>query len=110
MLEKYPETTKHFIRALIVSLQFTRANKDEAIKAGYAAGLTGEQDTVSKAFDLFIPTYSSDLSIPLDGLQEVLAEDIRAGVVDGKMTLDRVVDDRLLKQVQSEMRREGRIK
>lgn len=110
LLEKYPETTKHFLRALIVSLQFTKSNKEEAIKAGYAAGLTGEQDMVSKAYDLFIPAYSSDLSIPLDGLQEVLGEDIRSGIVDGKMTLDRVVDDRLLKQVQSEMRREGRLK
>lgn len=110
MLDKYPETTKHFLRAVITSLQFTKANKEEALKAGYAAGLTGEQDTVSKAFDLFIPAYSSDLSIPLDGLQEVLAEDIRSGVVEAKMTLDRVVDDRLLKQVQSEMRREGRLK
>jgi len=110
LLEKYLETTKHFLRALIISLQFTKSNKEEAIKAGYAAGLTGDQDMVSKAYDLFIPAYSSDLSIPFDGLQEVLAEDIRSGVVDGKMTLDRVVDDRLLKQVQSEMRREGRLK
>lgn len=110
LLEKYADATKHFLRAVITSLQFTKTNKEEAIKAGYAAGLTGEQDTVSKAYDLFIPAYSADLSIPLDGLQEVLAEDIRGGVVDGKMMLDRVVDDRLLKQVQSEMRREGRLK
>ncbi len=41
LLEKYPETTKHFLRALIVSLQFTKSNKREAIKAGYTAWLTG---------------------------------------------------------------------
>jgi ABC-type nitrate/sulfonate/bicarbonate transport system substrate-binding protein len=110
LLAKYAETTKNFLKGLITSLQFTRNNKDEALNAGYATGLTGEQETISKAYDLFIPAYSSDLSIPLEGLQEVLAEDIRTGVVDGKMTLNRVIDDRLLKQVQAEMRRDGRLK
>jgi hypothetical protein len=40
----------------------------------------------------------------------MLDEDIRAGVVDKNYTLDRVIDDRLLKQAQQELRKEGRLK
>jgi hypothetical protein len=40
----------------------------------------------------------------------MLDEDIKSGVVDKKMTLDRVIDDRLLKQTQQELRAEGRLK
>jgi hypothetical protein len=40
----------------------------------------------------------------------MLDEDIRAGVVDKNFTLDRVINDRLLKQAQQELRKEGRLK
>jgi hypothetical protein len=40
----------------------------------------------------------------------MLDEDIRAGLVDKKFTLDRVINDRILKQAQQELRNEGRLK
>jgi len=40
----------------------------------------------------------------------MLDEDIRAGLVDQKFTLDRVINDRILKQAQQELRNEGRLK
>lgn len=40
----------------------------------------------------------------------MLDEDIRAGLVDRNFTLDRVVDNRILKTAQQELRAEGRIK
>jgi len=40
----------------------------------------------------------------------MLDEDIKAGVVDKKFTLDRVINDRILKQAQAELRAEGRLK
>jgi hypothetical protein len=40
----------------------------------------------------------------------MLDEDIRAGLVDSKFTLDRVIDDRMLKTAQQELRAEGRLK
>lgn len=110
VLEKYPETTKRFLKALILGIQFARRDKSEAIKAGYDAGLKGDPDTVSKAYDLFIPGYTSDLSVAAPGMQLMLDEDIRSGLVDKKMTLDRVINDRLLKQAQEELRREGRLR
>jgi hypothetical protein len=40
----------------------------------------------------------------------MLDEDIRSGLVDKKFTLDRVINDRSLKQAQQELRSEGRLK
>lgn len=53
---------------------------------------------------------TSDLSIATAGLQQMLDEDIRTGLVDKNFTLDRVVNDRILKVAQQELRAEGRIK
>ena len=39
----------------------------------------------------------------------MLDEDIRNGLMDKSMTLDKVVNDRTLKRVQEELRREGRL-
>jgi ABC-type nitrate/sulfonate/bicarbonate transport system substrate-binding protein len=110
MLEKYPETSKRFLKALILGVNLAKTNKQEAIKAGFDAGLKGEPDIVSKAYDLYVPGLTSDLSIAVDGIQLMLDEDIRTGIVDKKMTLDRVINDRLLKQAQEELKREGRLK
>ena len=110
MLEKYPETTKRFLKATILGMQFAKHNKQEAIKAGYAAGLTGETDIVNRSYDLFSPGWATDLAVAYDGIQIMLDEDIKAGVVDRKFTLDRVINDRILKQAQSELRAEGKLK
>ena len=110
MLQKYPETTKRFLKAVILGMQFARYNKQEAIKTGYASGLQGDLDVVNRSYDLFSPGYAADLSVAQDGIQIMLDEDIRAGVVDKKFTLDRVINDRILKQAQQELRSDGRLK
>jgi hypothetical protein len=40
----------------------------------------------------------------------MLDEDHRAGLVDRNFTLDRVINERILKQAQQELRSEGRLK
>jgi len=110
VLQKYPETTKRFLKAVIMGMQFASHNKQEAIKTGYTSGLKGEADIVNRAYDLFSPGYASDLSVAQDGIQIMLDEDIHGGVVDKKFTLDRVINDRILKQAQQELRKEGRLK
>lgn len=109
VLQKYPETTKRFLKAVILGMQFTTHNKREAIKIGYNAGLKGEPDVVNRAYDLFSPGYAADLSIAQDGIQIMLDEDIRAGVVEKNFTLDRVINDKIVKQAQQELRKEGRL-
>jgi ABC-type nitrate/sulfonate/bicarbonate transport system substrate-binding protein len=110
VLQKYPETTKRFLKAVILGLQFAKHNKQEAIKTGFAAGLQGDPDVVDRSYDLFAPGYAADLSVAQDGIQIMLDEDIRAGVVDKKFTLDRVINDRILKQAQQELKGERKLR
>jgi NitT/TauT family transport system substrate-binding protein len=110
VLEKYPDTSKRVLKAYIQGIQLAKFNKKEAIKAGYDSGLTGDQEIVSAAWDLYAPGLTADLSIVTSGLQQMLDEDIRSGIVDKNFTLDRVINDRLLKVAQQELRAEGRLK
>ncbi len=110
VLEKFPETTKRVLKAYIMGIQLARFNKREAIKAGFDSGLKGDPDIVSAAWDLYAPGLTSDLSIAVPGIQQMLDEDIRSGVVDRTFTVDRVIDDRLLKTAQQELRAEGKLK
>ncbi|HTM06804.1 MAG TPA: ABC transporter substrate-binding protein [Verrucomicrobiae bacterium] len=108
-LAKYPETAKRFLKGLVQGIHFVKTNKAEAIKMGYEAGLKGEPDIVNKAYDLFAPALTPDLSVGIEGLQQILDEDIRNGFVDKQMTVDKAVDTRILKLTQQELRREGRL-
>lgn len=109
VLQKLPETSKRFLKAIILGVQLARKSKNEAIKAGYEAGLKGDPESVSKAYDLYAPSFTTDLSVAADGIQLMLDEDIRSGLVDKKMTLDQVIDDRILKLAREELKREGRL-
>jgi ABC-type nitrate/sulfonate/bicarbonate transport system substrate-binding protein len=109
-LEKNPETSKRFLKALILGIQLAKFNKADAIKAGFDAKLQGEIDLVNQAYDLYAPALSGDLSVNVPGLQFMLDEDKRNGLVDGKFTLERVVSDKTLKLAQQELRAEGRLK
>jgi NitT/TauT family transport system substrate-binding protein len=110
VLEKYPDTTKRFLKALILGVHLAKTNKKEAIKAGYEAGLQGDPEIVNAAYDLYQPALTSDLSIAVSGIQMILDEDIRAGLVDPKFTVDKVINDRPLKKAQNELRADGRLK
>jgi NitT/TauT family transport system substrate-binding protein len=110
MLEKYPDTSKRFLKALILAMQVAKYNKSEAIKTGFAAGIQGDPYIVNRSYDLFSPGYAGDLSVASDGIQIMLDDDIRTGLVDKKFTLERVVNDRVLKQAQQELRNEGRLR
>ena len=110
VLEKYPETTKRVLKAYIQGINLAKFNKKEAIKAGYESGLQGDPEIVSAAYDLYAPGLTSDLAIATSGLQQMLDEDIRAGLLDKNFTLDRVINDRILKIAQQELRAEGKLR
>jgi len=109
-LEKMPDTAKRFLKALILGMQLAKTNKADAIKAGYEGGLQGPPDIVNEAYDLFAPVFSGDLSLNIPGFQFMLDEDKRSGLIDAKFTLDRAINDRVLKIAQQELRAEGRLK
>jgi NitT/TauT family transport system substrate-binding protein len=110
MMEKNPETSKRFLKALVMGVNLARTNKKETIKAGYDAGLTGDPETVSAAYDLYASGLAQDLNIAVPGIQLMLEEDVRAGLVDSKFTVDRVINDRFLKKAQEELKADGRLK
>jgi ABC-type nitrate/sulfonate/bicarbonate transport system substrate-binding protein len=109
-MEKHPETSKRFLKALVMGVNLARANKKETIKAGYDAGLKGDPETVNAAYDLYASALAQDLNIAVPGIQLMLEEDIRAGLVDSKFTVDKVINDQYLKKAQEELRAEGRLK
>src|SRR6266508_5492270 len=110
VLAKYPDMSKRVLKVYVQGMQLAKFNKKEAIKAGYDSGLTGDPEIVSAAWDLYAPGLTADLSIVTSGLQQMLDEDIRSGLVDKNFTLDRVINDRILKVAQQELRAEGRLK
>ena len=109
-LDKLPETSKRFLKGLILGIQLSKFNKADAIRAGFEARLQGDPEIVNQAYDLYAKALSSDLSVNLAGLQFMLDEDKRNGLIDGKFTLDRVINDTVLKIAQQELRAEGRLK
>ena len=83
-------------------MQFAKHNRQEAIKIGFASGLTGDPDIINRSYDLFSPGYATDLSVAYDGIQIMLDEDIDATDSSIRsLRLDRVINDRLLKQAQA---------
>ena len=110
VLDKYPETSKRVLKAYIQGMQLAKYNKRDAIKAGYDAGMQGDPDIVSAAWDLYSPGLTGDLTIAVPGIQQMLDEDIRTGLVDKNFTVDRVINDRILKIAQQELRAEGKLK
>jgi len=58
---------------------------------------------------LFAPAFSADLSLNLAAFQFMLDEDKRAGLIDGKFILGRVLNDRIVKTAQQELRAGGRL-
>jgi NitT/TauT family transport system substrate-binding protein len=110
VLQRSPDTAKRFLKALILGIQFAKTKKADALKAGFEGGLQGEPEIVSQAYDLYAPALNTDLSPNIEGFQFMLDEDKRNGLIDSKMTLDRVISARLLKLAQQELRAEGRLK
>jgi NitT/TauT family transport system substrate-binding protein len=71
-LEKFPDTSRRFLKALIQGIQLAKSNKTDAIKAGFEAKLQGEAEIVNSAYDLYAPSFSGDLSVNGAGLQVML--------------------------------------
>jgi len=54
-------------------------------------------------------TASSGENGAVDGIKVILDEDVRAGLVDRNLTVDKVSDERILKAAQQELRKEGKL-
>jgi NitT/TauT family transport system substrate-binding protein len=110
VLNKLPDTSKRFLKALILGIQFVKNNKADAIKTGYEGGLQGEPEIVNQAYDLYASALTADLSLNLAGFQFMLDEDKRNGLVEAKFNLESAINDKILRLAQQELRAEGRLK
>ena len=109
-LDKQADITKRFLKGLVLGIYYAKSNKADSIKAGFEAKLQGDAEIVQQAYDLFAPGFSSDLSVNIAGLQVMLDEDKRNNLIDAKFTVDRAVNDKILRIAQQELRAEGRLK
>lgn len=99
---------KKNIRMVFVSLAW---NSEIPFRVALARGFFKQQGLqVEPILIRGGPAVIAALVFARAGLQQMLDEDIRTGLVDRNFTLDRVVDDRILKTAQQELRAEGRIK
>jgi hypothetical protein len=55
-------------------------------------------------------TSQSEKENNAQGVRLMLDEDVRNGLVDKKMTLDKVINDRILKKAQEELKTDSRSK
>jgi NitT/TauT family transport system substrate-binding protein len=109
-LDKQADVSKRFLKGLVLGIYHAKSNKADSIKAGFEAKLQGEAEIIQQAYDLFAPGFSSDLSVNIAGLQVMLDEDKRNNLIDAKFTVDRAVNDKILRIAQQELRAEGRLK
>ena len=84
-LDKQPDISKRFLKALVLGIHYAKNNKADSIKAGFEAKLQGEPEIVHQAYDLFAPGFSGDLSVNVAGLQVMLDEDKRNNLIDANL-------------------------
>lgn len=109
-IDKQPDIAKRFLKGLVQGIHHAKTNKADSIRAGFESKLQGDPEIVQLAYDLFAPGFSADLSVNMAGLQFMLDEDKRNNLIDAKFTIERAVNDRLLKLAQQELRAEGKLK
>jgi hypothetical protein len=91
MLQKNPETTKRFPKAVILGMLLPNSTKKKRSRPALPPDL--QDIRMSPA----VPTISSvratrPAAVAQDGIQIMLEEDIPAGLVNKKFTLDRVIN------------------
>jgi hypothetical protein len=58
---------------------------------------------VNRAYDLYAPAYTDDLSVPMKGIQMMIDEDLRLGYLDKPVAAQEVVRDEILKRAKKEL-------
>ena len=79
VLDKYPETTKRFLKALILGIHLAKITRKKRSRRDTRPDFKAIAETVNVAYDFYQPGINSDLSIAVPGIQLMLDEDIRAG-------------------------------
>jgi ABC-type nitrate/sulfonate/bicarbonate transport system substrate-binding protein len=102
MLRERPETVKKVLRGLLKSLRFIRQNREETVQYILREWKV-ERPLAEELYASMLPAFSADGSMNEKGIRDALEREM--GRVDKKeeIPLARVVDLRLLKEVQRDL-------
>jgi NitT/TauT family transport system substrate-binding protein len=101
-LERSPQTVKNFLKAYMEGVHWFRANRAENLKVLSRYMRTGDKEILEETYDYFAPMMSPNLRTNLEGIQEILSQEIeRPGVAARKPA------DFIREQILDELEREG---
>ena len=101
LLREKPEMVKKVLRASLKGLRFVRQNRDETVQY-IARDWSVDRPLAEELYLSMIPAFSADGSMAEKGIRETLEREREKLGIKEEIPLARVVDLRLLKQVQKE--------
>lgn len=101
ILREKSEMVKRVLRATIKSLRFARNNAGETVRY-IAAGWKVESPLAEELYRSMLQAYSSDGGMGEKGIREMMDREMERMGIKEEVPLTRVVDLRLLKEVQKE--------
>lgn len=102
LLEERPDLVKKVLRATLKSLRFVREQREEAVKY-IAQEWKVERPLAEELYHSMLPAFSPDGSMRERGIREALERELERGSLKSEIPLSRVIDLRLLGEVQKEL-------
>jgi NitT/TauT family transport system substrate-binding protein len=68
MIKERPDQVKKVLRTVLKSLRYLRENREEAVRVAMD-WLSIDRDLAERSYDVMLPNYSYDGTIPMDGLK-----------------------------------------
>jgi len=106
MVNHHPDTAKAFMKAMIRGNRFflDRKNRTEITEIVKQAGFAIEKPKLFDAiFDALYTRIPPDCHLPLQGIEQAIAEQVQAGQIDTSITVERIVRIEPLRQAQKEL-------
>lgn len=101
LLRERPETVKKMLRATLKSLRFMRQNREETTRY-IVKEWNVDRPLAEELYTSMIPAFSTDGGMAEKGIRDALEREMGRADMKEEIPLTRVVDLRLLKEVQKE--------
>jgi NitT/TauT family transport system substrate-binding protein len=106
-IKEKPEQAKKVLRAVLKSLKFLRESREDAVRVAME-WLSIDRDLAERSYDVMLPNYSYDGTIPMDGLKASidLIAARSAGTARKTFTPADMIDFSLLEEARRELARQ----
>ena len=101
MLKEKPDVVKRVLRGMVKSLRFIRNNQPETVRY-IATGWHVDPPLADELYRSMLPAYSSDGAMPEKGIRDMMDRELERMGIKEEVPLARVVDLRLIKEIQKE--------